>query len=116
MFRYVSNCSRHPELTSFKSSISSTKTLLMAVSALHLGIHALARQWNAVIISSTRKDILIKPDSRKHVVGRGVLTRKDREILKQSQNVVDDVTRDSMISHDQTADVNLPNPTSEVPG
>ena len=55
-----------------------------------LGIHALARQWNAVIIGSTRKDILIKPDSRRHVVGRGVLTRKDLAILMRGHSAVDD--------------------------
>ncbi len=54
------------------------------------GIHALARQWNAVIIGSTRKDVLIKPDSRKPVVGRGVLTRKDLAILMRGQISLDD--------------------------
>lgn len=50
------------------------------------GIHALARQWNAVIIGSTRTETMFKSGQRKHVVGRGVLTRKDMAILIRDQN------------------------------
>ena len=51
-----------------------------------LGIYALARQWNAVIIGSKRTETMFKPERRKHVVGRGVLTRKDMAILMRDQN------------------------------
>ena len=46
----------------------------------------MARQWNAVIIGSTRTETMFKSQRRKHVVGRGVLTRKDIAILLRDQS------------------------------
>eukprot|EP00794_Sanderia_malayensis_P007184 gene7184-7990_t len=79
------------------------KANIPRIEVLEKGIHALARQWNAVIIGSTHKDLLIKPDSRKLVVGRGVLTRKDRAILMRGQSSYISEMTETAVSADQKA-------------